>query len=78
MSNNLHMSVAMQWLVDFISMVTRQYVTSQLRYPLHNNGLLRMDRPTENPASKALQKKKSAVTALTMVIDFAPITIISQ
>jgi hypothetical protein len=29
MSNNLHMSVAMQRLVDFISMVTQQYVTTQ-------------------------------------------------
>jgi hypothetical protein len=30
-------------------------VTSQLRHPSHSNGLLRMDRPTEHPASKALQ-----------------------
>jgi hypothetical protein len=32
MSINQHMSVAMQQLVDFISMVTQQYVTTQLRY----------------------------------------------
>jgi hypothetical protein len=30
-------------------------VTSQLHHPLHSNGLLRMDQPTENPASRALQ-----------------------
>jgi hypothetical protein len=30
-------------------------VTSQLRHPLHSNGLLRRDRPTENTASNALQ-----------------------
>jgi hypothetical protein len=30
-------------------------VTSQLCHPLHSNGLLRMGRPTENPASKALR-----------------------
>jgi hypothetical protein len=30
-------------------------VTSQLRHPLHSNGLLLMDQPTENPASRALQ-----------------------
>jgi hypothetical protein len=29
-------------------------VTSQLRHPLHRNGLLRMDRPTENPASNSV------------------------
>jgi hypothetical protein len=29
-------------------------VTSQLRHPLHSNGLLRMDRPTENPASNSV------------------------
>jgi hypothetical protein len=29
-------------------------VTSQLRHPLHSNELLRMDRPTENPASNSV------------------------
>jgi hypothetical protein len=28
-SNNRHMSVAMQWLIDFISVVTQRYVTTQ-------------------------------------------------
>jgi hypothetical protein len=35
-SNNRHMSVAMQRLVDFVSMVTQQYVTTQQSF----NGLL--------------------------------------
>jgi hypothetical protein len=29
-------------------------VTSQLRHPLQSNGLLRVDRPTENPASNSV------------------------